>query len=342
MRVRTPQRLRDTKPHQATGTKTSHSSCSLVSWCLCGRCRFFSLFIRLLTGLAAIGLFSFSTPSSAAGPSPSDLQKKIEELIRANGAETVAVAYYDLGSGRELLINPDTNFHAASTMKVPVMMEIFSQVEAGKLSLDDRIPINNDFRSIVDGSHYSLTADSDSEQSLYGRIGQTETIRELMSLMITVSSNFAANLLIERVTPDRVMDLMRSIGANNIRVLRGVEDGKAFEKGLNNTTTARDLMIILRRIAERRAVSEKASDDMIKIMLDQKFNEGIPAGLPKDVRVSHKTGSITKINHDAAIVYPPNRKPYVLVVLTRGIEDEKRSHRLMADISRIFYEATTR
>ena len=158
--------------------------------------------------------------------------------------------------------------------------------------------------------------------------------------MITVSSNLAANLLIEQVTPGRVMDLMRAIRANNIRVLRGVEDGKAFERGLNNTTTARDLMIIFQRIAERSAVSRKASDDMIKIMLEQKFNEGVPAGLPPVVRVSHKTGSITRINHDAAIVYPLNRKPYVLVVLTRGIEDENRAHKLIADISRIVYEAT--
>lgn len=297
--------------------------------------------VFLVTVITGIGLsLSSNNSAAAAGSTPNDLEKKIESLVRASGAETVAVAYYDLGAGRELLINPDTNFHAASTMKVPVMMEIFRQLEAGRLSLDARLAINNDFKSIVDGSHYSLTADSDSEQSLYGRTGQTETIRELMRLMITVSSNFATNMLIERVTPERVMDLMRSIEANNIRVLRGVEDGKAFEKGLNNTTTARDLMIILRRIAERRAVSEKASDEMIKIMLDQKFNEGIPAGLPRDVRVSHKTGSITKINHDAAIVYPPNRKPYVLVVLTRGIEDEKRAHKLIADISRVVYQQT--
>jgi beta-lactamase class A len=333
--VSRPQRLQDIKPHQVIGTL--HSWCSLVPWRLCGKWLFFNttvleprLFVRLLIGIGAISALSFSPPN--------DLQKKIEELIHSSGAETVAVAYYDLGSGRELLINQDVTFHAASTMKVPVMMEIFRQAAAGKLSLDARIPIKNDFTSIVDGSHYSLTADSDSESSLYGRVGQTETIRELMRLMITVSSNLAANLLIERVTPERVMDLMHSIGAEHIRVLRGVEDSKAFEKGLNNTTTARDLMIILRRIAERRAISEKASDEMINIMLDQKFNEGIPAGLPKDVRVSHKTGSITKINHDAAIVYPPNRKPYVLVVLTRGIEDEKLAHKLIADISRVVYE----
>lgn len=278
-------------------------------------------------------VLSRNKPASQRG-----LQKRIEQLVRASGAETVAVAYYDLASGKEMLINPDVSFHAASTMKVPVMLEIFRQSAAGKLSLDDRIPIKNDFASIVDGSRYSLTPDSDSEQSLYARVGETETIRELIRLMITVSSNLAANILIERVTPNRVMELMRSIGAREIRVLRGVEDGKAFEKGLNNTTTARDLMIILRRIAERAAVSASASDEMIKVMLDQKFNEGIPAGLPGDARVSHKTGSITKVNHDAGIVYLPGRKPYVLVVLTRGIEAEANAHKLIADISRAVYQ----
>jgi len=295
-----------------------------------------------LPGSAGIRACLYSVNATQQAGTPAipgkALPEKIDELVRASGAETVAVAYYDLATGKELSINPDVSFHAASTMKVPVMMEIFRQAAAGKLSIDQRIWVKNDFTSIVDGSHYSLTPDSDSDQSLYTKAGQTVTIRELMRLMITVSSNLATNLLIERVTPERVMDLMHTIGAEHIRVLRGVEDGKAFQQGLNNTTTARDLMIILRRIAERRAVSAKASADMIKIMLDQKFNEGIPAGLPQKARVSHKTGSITRINHDAAIVFPSGRKPYVLVVLTRGIEDEKLAHQLIADISRMIYD----
>lgn len=306
--------------------------------------QFSSSSLRRIRHLVLIGiLLSCSTGNAAHGSAfPEEaLAGKIDQLIRASRAETVAVAYYDVVTGKELLINPDENFHAASTMKVPVMMEIFRQAADRQLSLDQRIPVKNDFESIVDRSHYSLAPDSDSDQSLYARVGQIVTIRDLMRLMITVSSNLATNILIERVNPERVMDLMRSIGANNIRVLRGVEDGKAFQKGLNNTTTARDLMIILRRIAERRAVSERASNEMIKTMLAQKFNEGIPAGLPRDARVSHKTGSITRINHDAGIVLPRSRKPYVLVVLTRGIEDEKLAHKLIADISRAVYESAT-
>lgn len=251
----------------------------------------------------------------------------------------VGVAYFDLGTGAEILINADESFHAASTMKVPVMMEVFRQDRKGKLSLNDYLPIKNDFISIADGTRFTISADSDSEQTLYNRIGQTEVVIELVRQMIDASSNLATNLLIERVTAPSVMEYMREIGARNIRVLRGVEDGKAYELGMNNTATARDLMIILRQIARKQAVSSKASNEMVKILLEQKFNDGIPAGLPKEVKVAHKTGSITKINHDAAIIYPPNRKPYVLVVLTRGIEDEKRANKLIADISRTLYKS---
>src|SRR5262249_5536658 len=185
-----------------------------------------------------------------------------------------------------------------------------------------------------------VSAADDSEASLYKRIGETETIRELMRLMIIASSNLATNILIQKVTPARVMELMREAGARNIRVLRGVEDGRAFERGLNNTTTARDLMILLGQIAAGRAVSRAASDEMVGVMLDQRFNESIPAGLPKEARVAHKTGSITGINHDAAIVFLPQRQPYVLVVLTRGLADEIRAHKLIEDISRVVYEET--
>jgi beta-lactamase class A len=298
---------------------------------------------RLLTGFtAAFLLCATSLPGRASQPGArlsSGLEQKINALVRASGAEAVAVAFHDLDTRAEMLINPDQSFHAASTMKVPVMMEIYRQAEGSRFALEDPVPIKNDFTSIADGTHYSLSPDDDSDVTLYKRVGQTAPVRELLHLMITVSSNLATNILIERVGAANVGALMRQYGANNMRVLRGVEDDKAFERGMNNATTARDLMILLRRIAEGRAVSQKASDDMLKVLLDQRFGEGIPSGLPAEARVAHKTGSITKLYHDAAIVYLSKRKPYVLVVLTRGLEDEKRAHKLAADISREVYES---
>jgi beta-lactamase class A len=219
-----------------------------------------------------------------------------------------------------------------------VMLEVYREALEGRLSLEERLAVKNEFKSIADGSIFSVSPADDSEQTLYKKIGSTETVRELLRLMITESSNLATDIIIERVGAERVMELMRRMSASGIRVLRGVEDGKAFERGLNNTTTARGLLILLRAIAEGRAVSRAASKEMNDILLAQKFNEGIPAGLPAAARVAHKTGSITKIEHDAGIVYLPGRKPYVLVVLVRGIAEEARAHKLIADISRAVYE----
>jgi beta-lactamase class A len=304
------------------------------------------MFIRFSSGvvfrLAALAcVLALCAQASAAGQSKrsaAELEAKVHALVAASGAETVAVAFQDLQTGRELLINPGVSFHAASTMKVPVMLEVYHEAREGRLSLDERLPVRNEFKSIADGSTFSISAADDSEQTLYQKVGSTETVRELLRLMITESSNLATDIIIERVTAARVMELMRRMGARDIRVLRGVEDGKAFERGLNNTTTARDLLVLLRAIAEGRAVSRRASKEMTDILLAQKFNEGIPAGLPAGTPVAHKTGSITKIEHDAGIVYPPGRKPYVLVVLVRGVAEEARAHRLIADISRAVYE----
>src|SRR6185503_19344109 len=290
-----------------------------------------------LIGLAA---FIFVISSCAASKKAlHTLRSDIEKQLSGKKG-TFAVAFKDLKTGKQLKINEEVVYHAASTMKTPVLIEVYKQAAEGKLSLTDSIELKNEFRSIVDGSSYNLDPSDDSEFDLYKHIGEKRSIDSLVYQMIIVSSNFATNLIIEKVGAQNVTNYMRQLGANDIQVLRGVEDGKAFEKGLNNTTTARDLLLILRRIAERRAVSARASDEMVKVMLGQQFNEGIPAGLPKEVRVSHKTGSITKVNHDAAIVYAPARKPYVLVVLERGIEDEKRAHKLIADVSRVVYEAT--
>jgi len=196
----------------------------------------------------------------------------------------------------------------------------------------------NQFASLADGSPYALDPGSDSDSTLYHRIGDRIPVDTLLRLMITRSSNFATNTLITLVGAEQVTRTMRALGAQRIQVLRGVEDGKAFEKGLNNTTTARDLATILRAIEGGRAAPSAATREMLAILLAQEFNEKIPAGLPAGTRVAHKTGEITAVSHDAAIVYPPGRKPYVLVVLTRGITDGAKSSKLIADLSSIIYQ----
>jgi beta-lactamase class A len=273
----------------------------------------------------------------ALSQSGDSVVEQIQARISAEPGAQVGIAYVDLASGDTLFLNADTSFHAASTMKVPVMIELFRRANSGSFRMDQGLLMVNQFGSIVDGSPYSLDVGSDSDSTLYHRIGQRVRVDTLLRLMITRSSNFATNTLITLVGADAVTRSMRSLGAQRIQVLRGVEDGKAFEKGMNNTTTARDLAIILRAIEEGRAASPAATHEMLAILLAQEFNEKIPAGLPPGTRVAHKTGEITAVSHDAAIIYPTGRKPYVLVVLTRGIADGTKSSKLIADISTILF-----
>ena len=249
----------------------------------------------------------------------------------------VAIELLDLATNRRLAMREDVALHAASTMKVPVLFELFRQADDGRRSLDDTIVVRNSFRSILDGSEYSLTPEDDSDATLYERIGTPATYRELARLMTVRSSNLATNILIERVDPRRIRETLARLNAQGMRVLRGVEDIPAYRAGLNNTTTAYGFSRVLEAIARCELLSTASCREILDILADQEFDEGIPSGVPATVRVANKTGWITAIHHDGAIVYPPGREPYVLVVLTRGIEDSDAAHALIRDLSRIVW-----
>ncbi|HEY0156597.1 MAG TPA: serine hydrolase [Thermoanaerobaculia bacterium] len=263
-----------------------------------------------------------------------DLGASIDRILAAHPRQTIAVAYHDLDGGASLLRNEREVFHAASTMKVPVMLGVFEAISRGAMRLDQPVRVKNEFTSILDGSRYALEAREDSDTALYDLIGTDSTVEELVRRMIVRSSNLATNLVIELIGAPRVMTLMKQIGANDIQVLRGVEDDKAYHAGMNNTVTAYDLMLIFRALAEKRVVSSEASEQMVNVLLAQEHNDGIPAGLPKGTRVAHKTGSITEISHDAGLVLEPDGGRYVLVVLTRGFKKGDDADRAIADIAR--------
>ena len=265
------------------------------------------------------------------------IDSPVDRIIAAHPGQTIAVAYYDLRTGATFERNSREVFHAASTMKVPVMLGIFEAVTRGELSLNQKVRVKNEFVSILDRSTYALEAREDSDPELYGLVGQELPLRELVRRMEVRSSNLATNIVIELIGAPRVMRLMKDIGANDIQVLRGVEDDKAYHAGMNNTTTAHDLMLVFRTLAEKRAITPQASEEMIEILAGQEHNGGIPAGLPPGTKVAHKTGSITKIAHDAGLVFRPDGSQYVIVVLTRGFEKHDDAERVIAEISRNFW-----
>lgn len=265
------------------------------------------------------------------------LSDRIEARMTATRGR-YAVAWRDLGSGEEILLHVDSSFHAASMMKVPVMVRLFRMAETGRIDLDRPIPVRNEFRSIEDGSLYTLTMDDDSDSTLYARVGGTATPRELIERMIARSSNLATNILVELADPDSIAVMLRALGADGMTVLRGVEDIPAYRAGRNNTTTARGLLELFTALAEGRAAGPEATAEMLAILGRQEFNDAIPAGLPPGTPVAHKTGWIPAIDHDGGIVFPPEGPPYVLVILTAGVEDEARTREAAAHVSRTIWD----
>ncbi|HEY4956147.1 MAG TPA: serine hydrolase [Gemmatimonadaceae bacterium] len=289
-----------------------------------------------------LGMPGRPASAQAAGPALDSLRNSIVERIAATPGAMSGVAFIDLQTGEQLALNDDSVFHAASTMKIPVMIEVLRRSQAGAFTLDQPVLLINSFKSLADGSRFSLEPADDGDSSLYQRVGQRVPVSELMRLMITRSSNLATNQLIELVGAAHITQGAHTLGATGIQVLRGVQDLKAFDAGLVNTTTARALATLLNEIESGRDLSPASSAMMRDVLLAQEFNDKIPAGLPPGTRVAHKTGEITAVSHDAAIVYPTGRKPYVLVVLTRGVQDGKASAALIADISRLVWSHVTR
>lgn len=287
-----------------------------------------------------MALFVAASAGCGSGGKYGTLAKLIADREGRVAGAQVAVYVKDLSDESSFSYRADSQFHAASTMKVPVMIEYFRALGDGRIAANATIKLENSFTSIVDTSHFALDSGEDSDSAMYGRVGQEVPVRELVERMITRSSNLATNAVIALVGAPAAQATARALGAKTINVRRGVEDDKAFAQGLNNTTSAKDLGALMEAIVTDRAANPEATKEMLAILERQEFNDEIPAGLPAGTRVAHKTGQISGVLHDAAIVFPPEgRAPFVLIVLTRNIPDEKQARAIIQDVARYVWDA---
>jgi beta-lactamase class A len=277
-----------------------------------------------------------ATKPASVAASEVSLYRSILEISREHDLEELGISFWDAQTTIQWSYNADHYFHAASTMKLAVLLGVFRQIDRGELALDSPVHVRNRFTSIVNREPFMLDLGRDADPDVYGHLGKTLTIRELAYWMITKSSNLATNLLVDVVGIDTIQHALDELAIDGVRILRGVEDQAAFDAGLNNEVTANGLLKMLRVIAEEKAYSENASREMLSIMLDQQYRSGIPAGLPKAARVAHKTGNISTVHHDAGIVFLEGRKPYVLVILTQFSAEKGRGN-AVAEVSRDIY-----
>lgn len=289
--------------------------------------------------LSLLLVLGFGTScSTSSGPHPAPPTGAVSEILAAGlkGApQGVEISYVWLDADGHVVEshNPDLVMHAASLMKVAVMVEVFRQVDAGTFQLDDSIPVTNSFRSVIDGSPYSVNRADDSDAVVHTWIGGLAKVNDLVEHMITRSSNLATNVLIEAVDARAVQATLRRLGISTMEVKRGVEDGRAFKAGVNNVTTANDMALLMHAIAQHRAATSASCARMVEIMQRQTFRKGIARGVPSGAVIASKTGSITKHSHDVAIVAPSDGPMYVVAVMTRGFEVAADAEAAIARVS---------
>lgn len=269
------------------------------------------------------------------------LYLSIQAIKKKHKLERLGISFYDSQTTLNWSYNADAFFHAASTIKLAVLVGVYGEIGHGRLTADAPVHVRNKFTSIVEGRPFVLNLDSEPTQEVAKNLGRTMSVRDLAYHMITTSSNFATNLLIDVVGVPAIQRALEELKIEGVMLLRGVADEAAFEANLNNQVTASGLLKLLRMIAEGRAWSPEICAQMLEILLDQRFKSGIPAGLPGDVQVAHKTGNISTVHHDAGIIYMGNRNPYFLVILTQFPKDAKRSG-AVAEVSKDLFETLGR
>jgi len=266
------------------------------------------------------------------------LRDEIGRAIRKSDARAVSVALYDTESGTELHHDADRWYHGASTIKVAILLAVYGEIHRGHLVPQSRLHVRNRFLSAYDGSPFRVLADRDADSEVHAAIGKTMRVSELALHMIATSSNLATNLLLDLIGLDTVQRAIDEFSLTGLDIRRGVEDEKAFEHGIVNRATANGLVALLRLIGEERAYSPQLSREMLDILHQQEFRKGIPARLPREVRVAHKTGDISTVAHDAGVVYAPGRPPYVIAILTEWNADTGSRSPTIAAISHAVYQ----
>lgn len=285
--------------------------------------------IAIAAALAVLTAGAFAVPASATAlPGPlAQLDREIHSLASRLPAPS-ALEVLDLSTGYHAGINAGSSMPAASTIKIPVMVEVFRQLERGNFDLDRRVTL--------------LARDKDwgSGDLCDAPAGSAYTVAELLQKMIDVSDNTATNMLIRLVGRSHINASMLDLGLEHTRLTADVRtEGWGIRNALR--TSPADLVRLLAMMARRELVDEWSSNEMISILAQDQFNTLIPEPLPDDVMIAHKTGSLFDTLNDAGIVYASDA-PYVIAVMTTALPSQGLGRAFIHAVSRVAYSQEVR
>src|SRR5882724_4426157 len=183
-------------------------------------------------------MIPISTGHDSVAASEVSLYRNVLKIRRDHDLEELGISFWDAQTTIQWSFNADHYFHAASTMKLAVLLGVFREIDRGTLALDSPVHVRNRFTSIVNQEPFMLDLGRDADPDVYGHLGKPLTVKELAYWMITKSSNLATNLLVDIIGIDTIQSALDEMDIDGVRILRGVEDQAAFEAGLNNEVTA--------------------------------------------------------------------------------------------------------
>lgn len=263
---------------------------------------------------------------------------QVEQLIGQTGAQ-VAVAFRSLDGSQQLFLRADEPFPAApATIQVPIMIELYHEVQTGTVSLSDTVIVHNSFHSLVDNTSYQLDPKNDPDPALYNSLGKPVTLQQLCEEMVAKNSTLAADLLVERLGVALIRQRIAALHANGMELFRGLEPGRPLDTKPENQTTARAVFELLWTLAKGQEADDDSSKQMIGMMARAAFSHAPTAGMPADPRAAESV-SLAGTGQQALIVEGPH--PYVIVILVRGISNPETEAELMAQIMHALSAATT-
>lgn len=287
--------------------------------------------MRRLLVTVALAVTVFAAPAAAraqALPGPfADLQTQLT-LMSVHAPGHIAVQIKDLNTGYSSGINAGASMPAASTIKIPVMVEVFRQLAQGKFDFNTLVTLRGADKDWGSGSLCDH------------RVGSRYPVSSLLTAMITVSDNTATNMLIRLVGRQHINESMSDMGLQHTRLSDYIRsEGNGIRWALRSSPS--DMVMLLSQIAKEQLVDEWSSREMITILSGQRHNSLLPEPLPVDVQIAHKTGTLHDTLNDVGIVYAAE-SPYVIAVMTTDLPSLSRGRAFIQGVSRLAYDGVLR
>jgi beta-lactamase class A len=275
-------------------------------------------------------------PSLAQQVSQEKAQQEKEEVLWLKLEATISgvdrnldgvlgVAILDLTTGQEYLLHPDEVLPTASSIKIAILAELYRQAQQGKIKLGDLYTLQP--ADIVGGSGVA--------EALTPGVTRL-TIRDVAALMISVSDNSAANIIIDRIGMENVNALLDSLGLTHTRLRRKMMDVKAAAEGRENIATPREMVTLLEDLYRGKVLNKQMTDDFFELLSVHKESY-IPRELPEDLRIANKPGELEGVRNDSGIVFTGNR-PFVISVMTTYLRREKDGGEAIVRIATAAYQ----